>query len=73
MSGNAKLSQCSRLAGARQVEGPLLVGYARQKMKAHVGERQSESPLVEQPKEFLSGSGDYVVIVEEVKSTVQAR
>ena len=28
---------------------------------------------MEQPKSSLSGSGDYVMIVEEVKSTVQAR
>ncbi len=31
-----------------------------------------ESPPLEQPKSSLS-DGDYVVIVEEVKSTVQAR
>ncbi len=33
---------------------------------------KDESPPLEQPKSFLSG-GDYVMIVEEVKSTVQAR
>jgi len=31
-----------------------------------------ESPPLEQPKSSLS-DGDYVVIVEEVKSTIQAR
>ena len=34
---------------------------------------RSESPPLEQPKSSLYGSGDYVVIGEEVKSTVQAR
>ena len=33
---------------------------------------RDESPPLEQPKSSLSG-GDYVVIVKEVKSTVQAR
>ena len=33
---------------------------------------KDESPPLDQPKRSLSG-GDYVVIVEEVKSTVQAR
>ncbi len=33
---------------------------------------KDESPPLEQPKSSLSG-GDYVVIVEEVKSTIQAR
>jgi len=33
---------------------------------------KDESPPLEQPKSSLYG-GDYVVIVEEVKSTVQAR
>jgi len=32
----------------------------------------NESPPLEQPKSSLS-DGDYVVIVEEVKSTIQAR
>ncbi len=42
-------------------------------MKARDGERlKITSPPLEQPKSSLSG-GDYVVIVEEVKSTVQAR
>ncbi len=54
-------------------EGPLLVGYVRQNTKAHDGERLiDESPPLEQPKSSLSG-GDYVMIVEEVKSTIQAR
>ncbi len=35
-------------------------------------EAEDESPPLKQPKSSLSG-GDYVVIVEEVKSTVQAR
>ncbi len=34
---------------------------------------RDESPPLEQPKSSLCDSGDYVVIVEEVKSTVQAR
>ncbi len=33
---------------------------------------KDESPPLEQPKSSLYG-GDYVVIVEEVKSTIQAR
>ena len=33
---------------------------------------KDESPPLDQPKRSLSG-GDYVVIVEEVKSTIQAR
>ncbi len=33
---------------------------------------KDESPPLDQPKRSLSG-GDYVMIVEEVKSTIQAR
>ncbi len=43
-------------------------------MKAHVLVRDKSKVLkVELYPRLPSGSGDYVVIVEEVKSTVQAR
>jgi len=72
VSGNAKSSTTTGGCETKD-EGPLLVGYARQKTKAHGGwEAKDESPPLEQPKSSLSG-GDYVMIVEEVKSTIQAR
>ncbi len=54
-------------------KGPRLVGYARQKTKACDLVRGNRwKPSFETTQEF-PGSGDYVMIVEEVKSTIQAR
>ncbi len=41
-------------------------------MKACIDERQVKV-LSGTTQEFPSGSGDYIMIVEEVKSTIQAR
>ncbi len=71
MSGNAKLS--IRLAGARQSRRSVSDWVCEANTKARNCERlKMKSPPLEQPKSSLC-DGDYVMIVEEVKSTVQAR
>ncbi len=47
---NAKLSQCSRLAGARQIEGPHSVGYVRQSQRPTMMRGEDESPQWNNPR-----------------------
>ncbi len=62
----------SHLASARQSRRSASDWVCEAKQRPTLVRGNDESPPLEQPKSSLSDE-DYVVIVEEVKSTIQAR